>query len=77
MAFQKGNHWLEGFGMSIFILNAWLFSSTVRLKGNGGANSGMKQVVMGKLDPVLSGAGVGIGICLRTYNLLICSVPVV
>lgn len=45
--------------------------------GIAGSNSRMKQVVMGKLDPVLSGARVGIGILLCTYNLLTCLVSVV
>lgn len=73
----KGNHWLRGFERGLFILSSWLFFSTSRLKGNGWADSGVKQIVMGKLGPVLSGARVGTGVFLGTYNLLTWLVPIV
>ena len=75
MVLRKGNHWFKGLGKSIFTLNAWLFSWALRLKGRDESDSGMKQVVMGILDPVLSGARVGTGILLETYNLLTHVVP--
>ena len=75
MALRKGNHWFKGLAKSIFTLNVWLFSSALRLKGRDESDSGTKQVVMGILDPVLSGARVGTGILLETYNLLTRVVP--
>ena len=48
---------------------------SLETEGEDESDSGMKQVVMGILDPVLSGAWVGTGILLETYNLLTRVVP--